>query len=138
MSMEGDLVTKLETITGLTALVSTRIFLAAAADPATAKPYLTYEVLLTNEEGHMTGTSGLARSIVQFRAVGATMDSAIAVIAALRGGLHTFRANSGTIRDARIDNTRTAYYQPDSGQAVGTCAQESDWIIWHAVSTPSP
>lgn len=138
MSFESALVATLESITGLTSLVGTRIFQSAAADPATSKPYLVFDVLGTDEPGHLTGTSGLARSIVQFRSVGANMASAIEVRDALRAGLHTLKKNSGTIWDARVDNSRTAYFQPDSGQAVGTCSQEIDYIIWHAVSTPSP
>lgn len=138
MSFESELLTVLESIQGLTTLVGTRIFQSASADPATAKPYLLFEVISTDEPGHLSGTSEMSRSMVQFRSVGSTSVEAIAVRDALRNGLHTLRRNYGVIRDARFDGSRTAYLQPESGGPVGTHSQEMDYIIWHTVDEPSP
>lgn len=138
MSFESELVTLLESITDLTDLVGNRIFQVAAADPSTSKPYLLFEVIATDEPGHLSGSSGLARSMVQFRAVGGTSVDAIAVRDALRAGIHTLRHTTGVIRDVRIESSRNSYFQPESGQPVGIHSQEMDYIIWHTVDNPSP
>lgn len=104
VSIEAALYTRLQAVSAVTALVSTRVYPAKkdiGANPAF--PYVSYEVILSTRVSAMTADTSMVESAVRFHiwskdAAGANgFDSGLAVFAAMRGALQRWKGTSATV-----------------------------------------
>jgi hypothetical protein len=128
--LEEGLVSYLQGYAGLTALISTRMYLARIPETATL-PCLTYQRISTPRElAHDTsGASGsLAHPRFQFDAWASTFSAAKAITEQVRAALNGKTGSTGgvTIRAALVADERMDY-DPESN----LYRSQSDFIIWH-------
>jgi hypothetical protein len=89
MSIETDLFTTLSTTSGVTTLVSTRIYAGMARETPTF-PYVTYQMISGSRLSTVTGVGDAKRKLIQISCHAETYAGAKAlgdaVVAALEGG----------------------------------------------------
>jgi len=86
VSVETDLYTTLSAASGVTALVSTRLYVGFAPENATL-PYIVYSLVGTDRLATLPSVGDPARKRMQIECVGATYASAEAVAAAVVSAL---------------------------------------------------
>jgi hypothetical protein len=133
LTIEAGLVYKLTTTAGLTALISTRVYLERIPQGATL-PCLTYQRISTPRVlAHDTsGSAGTASPRFQFDAWATTYASAKAITDALRAALSGFKgtitsgADTVVVQAALVDGETS---QPDL--EAGLARVRSEFVIWH-------
>jgi hypothetical protein len=133
LTIEAGLVYKLTTTAGLTALISTRVYLERIPQGATL-PCLTYQRISTPRVlAHDTsGSAGTASPRFQFDAWATTYASAKSITDALRAALNGFRgtitsgADSVVVQAALVDAETSL---PDL--EAGLARVRSEFVIWH-------
>lgn len=139
MSVESSFNSLLASATATTAIVSTRYYAGAVADPDVTKPYLFWTVLTDDEPGHLVGSSLLSMALIQVTFVATTLAGAVALRDAFRSDMHTYRFVSGNAIDSiRIADSSMTQPLPQSGEAVGVTAVTSDYTVWYTRSAPDP
>jgi hypothetical protein len=133
LTIEAGLVTKLTTTAGLTALISTRVYLERIPQGGTL-PCLTYQRISTPRvlTHDTSGSAGTAYPRFQFDAWAATYLSAKAITDALRAALNGFKgtitsgADTVVVQAALIDTETSA---PDLEADLARV--RSEYVIWH-------
>lgn len=133
LSIEAGLVYKLTNTAGVTALVSTRVYLERIPQGATL-PCITYQRIDTPRvTTHDTsGSAGTAYPRFQFDAWATTYASARAITDAVRAALNGYRgtitsgADTVTVQAALVDGETS---QPDL--EAGLARIRSEYVIWH-------
>jgi len=133
LSIEAGLVYKLTNTAGITALVSTRVYLETIPQGATL-PCITYQRISTPRlTAHDTsGSAGTASPRFQFDAWATTYASARAIADALRAALNGYKgtitsgADSVVVQSILIDGESS---EPDL--VAGLARIRSDYVIYH-------
>ncbi len=133
LTLEAGLVYKLTNTTGITNLVSTRVYLERIPQGATL-PCLTYQRISTPRLlAHDTsGSAGTAHPRFQFDAWATTYSSAKAITDALRAALNGFKgtitsgADSVVVQSSLVDAETS---EPDL--EAGLARIRSDYVIFH-------
>lgn len=138
MSIRPGLVTYLNTKTGLTDLVGSRIgFLRAAHDDSL--PYVIIQQISGDHKQHMTAATGKVVGRFQFDCYGATLLSATAVAEQLRLALDGYRGAMGSafVSCCHLEDERDQFDVPTGGEEDGITSVQQDYIIAWTVSVPS-
>lgn len=138
MIIEAAAYAKLQTVTAVTDLVSTRIYPNHAPQAATM-PYIVYNRISQQRIRHMTATTQLRETRIQYDCIAAdplsARNVADALIAALdhdSGTWDSGGSNQASIAHAFIDNNISDFDQPTSGEDEGNYRVIVDVVIWHA------
>lgn len=86
MTIETTLYTLLSTASGVTSLVSTRIYPLVAPQDA-ALPYVTYQVVSTEAHNQLSGAAPSERKVVQINCISNTYANAKAIAEAVKTAL---------------------------------------------------
>lgn len=136
MTLKGAVYEELVGDAGVTAIVGTDVFMGAAEQDQTP-PYIVFNQIGKVPENHLTGTSPLARTVIQvncYETKPGLLDTlAAAVIAAMRrfSGTMGTGAATATVRDVLIDDDRDTYDPPKHDEALGTFGRQIDLGIRH-------
>lgn len=134
MSLKSALYSYLSGISGLTSLVSTRIY-PDIAPPDASMPYVVYQYVSADHVRNMTSASDFASRRVQFDVYGASALSVDNVFQQLRTALESKRGNIGSenlaVLSSGIESERDDYIDPIDGGQVGKHRRTIDFIIWH-------
>jgi hypothetical protein len=133
LTIEAGLVYKLTNTVGLTALISTRVYLERIPQGATL-PCLTYQRISTPRvHTHDTsGSAGTAYPRFQFDAWATTYASAKAITDALRAALNGYKgtitsgADSVVVQASLVESETS---QPDLEADLARIS--SEYVIWH-------
>lgn len=133
--LEENLYTYLQTKTGLTSLVSTRVYPDTAPQTA-ALPFLVYARVSTTREHKFaaTGTeTRLAQARVQIDCYAATYSAVSALAEQVRLALDGWRGTigSGYANRIMLDNETDLPADPDFGEQIGVRRRSMDFVIWH-------
>lgn len=133
LTLEAGLVYKLQNTAGLTALISTRVYLERIPQGATV-PCLTYQRISTTREltHDVSGSAGTARVRVQFDAWATTYLSAKAIADALRAALNGFKGTITSGSDTVV--VQAALIEAESSEPdldAELSRVRSDYFIWH-------
>jgi len=138
MIIEAAAYAKLQTVTAVTDLVSTRIYPNHAPQAATM-PYIVYNRISQQRIRHMTATAALRETRIQYDCIAddpmEARNVADALIAALdhtSGTWDSGGANQASISHAYVDNNFADFDQPQDKSDVGTYRAVVDVVIWHA------
>lgn len=102
-SIEDALYTRLQAVTGVTDLVSTRIYPAKTENQNPTAPYVTYEILNTDRVSAFGSDSGDVTSEIRFHVWAqdtsslSAYDSTRNVALEIRGALQRYRGTSATV-----------------------------------------
>lgn len=136
MSLKSGLYNYLSGLSGLSALVATRIYPDMA--PAQADlPYIVYSIVSSEHVRHTDGASNFASRRVQFDVYGASALSVDNVFMQLRAALESKLGTIGTgpnqvvVISSGIESERDDYIAPTDGGQVGKHRRMIDFIIWH-------
>lgn len=142
MSLNSAIYHYLQTRTGLTALVSTRVY-PSAAPSSVAKPYITYVKISSEHTSHQTASSGLAAPLYQFDVWADSALSAEAVYEQLRLALDTFSGTMGTgayattVERVIVQDDDEGHEPPKDGSQQATYRHRIDVTIWHRETVPT-
>ena len=136
--MKSDLITYLESKTGVTDAVSTRIY-SGAAPKDTTRPFLVITEVVTVPSRHLTAADGYARSTYQIDCWGTTYASAKAVADAVYNALSDFRGTIGTKADcvSYMVAEREDDFPPSGGSQVTDYRVSQDYRIIHPKTVPT-
>ena len=137
MRIEAALYTLLSGDSGVSALVSTRIF-PHQAPQGGALPFLVYQRISTPRDYSQSGPSLLVWPRFQITAVAATFDGARALAHALRAALSGYSGTMGggggvSVGATFLENEADGYeprlmsFEPD----LSVYTSRQDYIIWH-------
>lgn len=126
---EESLVARLEAVSGVTDLVSTRIYPDKLPQSATL-PAITYQRISTIRETAMGNDTGIARARFQVTSFAATYAALKGVTEAVRAALQRFRGASGgvTVDDCFLENELDLYSGDEDEAGVYAVAQDFIWI----------
>ena len=96
MPIESALYSRLTAVSGVTALVSTRIYPNVIPQNA-AMPVIAYQVISTDRNYRHAGQSNNAMPRIQITVEAASYSSAVAVCAAVRAALSGYKGTVGTV-----------------------------------------
>lgn len=124
--------------TGVTDLVSTRIYPIIAPESA-SMPYITVQRIDSQHEHFMLGSSGMTRQRVQIDCWSDSMLSASNVAEAVRESLDSYRGTVGSldIRRASLESEDDEYEPPSDDSEDGAFRVSLDFVIWHRESAPN-
>ena len=136
--MKDALITYLNTVSGLTTLVGSRIRIGFAeqSDP---RPYLVIHHIDSEHAHHMTAATGKAIDRYQFDCVGSTTVQASNVAEQVRQALDGFRGvmDSVYVSMCHLDSERDDNTAPIEGLHTGIFVVQQDYRIGWTVSVPS-
>jgi len=112
MSYQSDLMTKLAATTGITGLVSTRIY-ADVADGSAAAPYLVYQIVSTGGEPTHDGLREIEFPTIQFSCWATSKAGAIALASAVNAALDG-KTVSGTSKLTLQFSNQFGTYESDT------------------------
>lgn len=131
MVIETALMTYLLAQSGITSLVSTRIYFVRAPQDVTAPYLVVNKISGTREQSHEANTH-LAHPRFQLSAFGATYAACKAIIAAAQAALQGYY---GTMGGAGGVNVSAVFYEDetdlDPGDNNELYGVSADYIIWH-------
>lgn len=87
MSIETTLYSTLSSASGVTALVSTRIYPMVAPDTATT-PYITYQVISGSAHNLLQGAPSTERKVIQINCISNSYANAKAIAAAVKAAIN--------------------------------------------------
>ena len=135
--LEENLYTYLQTKSGLTALVSTRVYPDTAPQTATL-PFLVYARVSTVRE-HKHGTTGgtetgLTQARIQIDCYAATYSALASLCDQVRLALSGYRGTigSGFCYRAMLDMEIDLPASPDFGEQIGVRRRTLDFVVWFA------
>lgn len=116
MAIEDALYTRLQAVSAVTALVSTRIYPTKTENQNPTSPYVTYELLRTERTSAMGADTGDVRTEVRFHvwakdsASAAGYDTAKSVASEIRQALQRYRGTSAStqVQDVFVIDEFTA------------------------------
>lgn len=116
MSIDAALYARLSGYTGLTDLISTRIYPNEAFQDATY-PYIVYEREGTERAQHLRGDSGLLTTDFQITSYAETKSALLAINAQVVAALHGYIGTSATVtvEYAQVTNEYDGGYNSDLG-----------------------
>ncbi len=140
MTIESALFNYLSNESGMTTLVSTRIY-ASSPPSAPVYPFVTFQVLNNQPEHYMAGAVGLTEVLMQVDAWAFLVSEQQAISEALRNLLDGFRGAMGSellaVRKCFLE-TRTTFQEPDKqGKNLPVHRASLDFSIWHVESLPT-
>ena len=104
MSIETTLYSTLSNASGVTALVSTRIYPQVAPDNA-ATPYITYQVIVGMAHNKIAGAPESERKIIQLNCISNTYSNAKAIAEACKAAINVAVGYLVSERDDYFDQT---------------------------------
>ena len=134
-----DFATYLLTLSSITDLVSTRIFVDKLPQLVTARPTITVQRISATHKRDHAGQLGIATTRIQLDVWAATAASADAVAEAVRvavDGVGPITMGTTPIVRAFDDGESSTYNQAIDGSDTGEHRVTQDWIIWHTETTP--
>ena len=139
MSVVHSIITYLNTRTGLTSLVSSRIRMMQAEQSDGKNPYVVLHQIDENHEHHMLAASGKAIARIQFDCVAGSPLSASNIAEQVRLALDGYRGAMGTafISMCHLDTIRNELTAPIEGAHRGRYAVQLDFQIGWTVSVPT-
>src|SRR4030067_1656130 len=96
MPIESALYSRLTAVSGVTALVSTRIY-PNAIPQNISLPAIAYQIISTDRNYRHAGQSNMALPRIQITVEAASYSSAVAVCAAIRAALSGYKGTVGTV-----------------------------------------
>lgn len=126
----------------VSSLVGTRIF-GDQAEQGASSPYIVYTMPASNEPGHLTGTSGLARATVQINCWSRKKPESERIRDEVRNVLQTFQGKvvgkdgSVSIRSCRIGNAADGFVPDQEGSATGDFSAGLSLNVWYRVKQPA-
>jgi len=96
-TIEEALYAKLVATSGVTSLVSTRIYPVVAAQSVAGADYITYELVSGSPHHDMAGPEGLAWARVSYLCHSGSYANARAIAAAVLGALDGYRGTASTV-----------------------------------------
>lgn len=123
---------------GLAELVSNRIYPVTAPQGA-EMPYVVMHIIDTVHQEALSGSSGLARSLLQINSFALERFALVAPIAEqVRQAVQGFQGTAGGvyIDGVNMAGERSAYNEPQSGQDPGVFEIQTDIAFWHVESVP--
>jgi hypothetical protein len=147
VDLEEGIVTYLRARTGITALVSTRIYDQVVPTPDEGEPdanypAITYQVISNNSVMSHQGSSGLAFVRVQFNCWGRTKLEVLSIRNALMDALNGFKGLFGTVvvgaclKVDERDMPNEKFASPELRQAR-VKGKSLDFQIWHNEPKPT-
>jgi len=128
---------KLIGATGVTNLVSTRVYMTNAYEGA-ALPYIVFSTETNEHVRHMGGVSGLVSGTVDIEVFDTTPQGAKGLQEAVRNTLDDFSGSTGgvQIRHVILDSMQDEYEPPADGQGAGTHGVSMSFDVWYEESIP--
>lgn len=126
MTVESEILTRLDAYSALTALVGTRVYASQAPQNVT-KPFIVFHKIAASRESAFSADTGDVRYMFQFDCYGTTYESTTAVTNALRGALQ--RYESGNLHHVFVGNEKSMYN--DEGELY---RQMIEFIVWYKES----
>lgn len=126
MTVEADILTRLNAFTDLTDLVGQRVYASQAPQNVT-KPFIVFHKIGASRENAFSADTGDVRYMFQFDCYGTTYESAVGVVNALRQALQ--RYESGNLHHVFVGNEKSMYN--DEGELY---RQMIEFIVWYKES----
>jgi hypothetical protein len=134
MAIEDALYTRLQAVSAVTNLVSTRVYPAKTENQNPTSPYVTYEVLRTERKSAMSADTGDVRSELRLHvwaqdtSSAAGFDTCKSVALQIRGALQRYRGTvaSTTVQDMFIVDEFTVD-EPEPGWSHRIIEFEGIW-----------
>ena len=138
MSMKSSIITYLNTKTGVTDLVGSRIRFGFS-EQADALPRIVIHNIDNSHEHHLTAAAGFVQGRFQFDCFGETPLQALNVSEQLRLALDGFRGTMGDVyvSTCLLDSERDNTDQPVEGAHRGVYSVQQDYLLGWAVSVPT-
>lgn len=136
-AFEQALYYKLANTTGITNLVSTRIYPVGEAPSNATYPLIVWQRVGAVHQRHMVAANGLAHERYQFDAYGETALVVQQIADAMRAALEMYTGNMGesgsTVNVSRVflENDAASYEPPESGGDKGYWRVRMDYTFWH-------
>lgn len=127
MSFESGIITRLNAVTAVTDIVSSRIFADSLPD-GTTKPAIVYQLISTVPmDSNIGSDGGKLKSRVQFTLIADTKLVSISLSEAMKTALTRFQgaADDITIIDSRLENVFDQAHDIETGQT----ARIIDYVI---------
>lgn len=138
MSIYAALYARLGAVSGVTDLVSTRIYPLVAPQNASL-PLVVVNRIGEIHEHHTTAAAGIARASMQIDCWAATLDAAVAVGDAVRAALDGWSGTSASIvvRSVTLNDRDESMEPPQDGEEFGDYRSRLDFTCWYQVSVPT-
>ena len=142
MSVKTALYAELASISNVTNVVSTRIWLGQAKQNETL-PYIVYHRLDSTPEHHMLAQAGIARDMFQIDCYDDdpddTHDLSEIVRLALNGKTGTIGAgvHTAVVQRMAMLNSFDMYEEPIAKGDKGIYSEKQTWEMWHTISVPT-
>jgi hypothetical protein len=134
--IEKGLYTLLAGTSGVTSLVSTRIYPNKAPQNAGTR-YIVYRRVMNEHRRHLKGSSNLKRATISIECIGATYDEAkslySAVYAAIGENGTTATWDSQSVKIAYWDGDSDDYIPPQTQDDVGVHTILMELVVWYSV-----
>jgi len=137
--IEEALCTFLNESVGVTAIVEDRIFdTYLPQEPETELPALTFQMIDTVEEMHLSGTSGLVRSRFQLNLWASSTRAMRTLRTAVRNRLQGYSGAMGavTVQMAAIDSFSSIFEDSASADTQRMFGCQMDIFIWTILAQP--
>lgn len=129
MGIESGIITRLNAVTAVTDLVSSRIYANVLPDGIT-KPAIVYQVISVTQFDPNVNNDGLKeRARIQFTLIADTTSERRQLSDAIKTAFRTFRGTADDINifDTRLENLFDQSYDLDTGQV----ARLVDYLIYY-------
>ena len=142
MSFESALYTHLTGLSGITAVVSTRIYQEIAPTDV-EKPYITWSIISDVPTGHIYIESGIAKKVVQFDVFAETDLTVNSAEDALRNGIDGFSGTMGSgshtivVHSIRKKNSFQRMIPPSDGSQRAIYRRMAEYSFWHREVVPT-
>lgn len=141
-TLEQSLIYRLQQDATVGAQVGDRIYRSVAPDGATF-PFVTYETISKVRNHHLTGSSEITSTLIQFDCIGTTAASAKATAEVLRKNLDALSAttigNTGLttfVRSCYLTDERDDFAGPSDGSDIPVYRTSLDFKFWHVETLP--
>lgn len=138
MSMKSSLITYLNTKTGITDLVASRIR-TGYAEHKERLPYVVIHNIDAVHEHHLEAATGFIQGRFQFDCYGVSPTAAADLAEQVRQALDGFRGtmDSVYVSTCRLDSERDDVTPPIEGADLGIYSVQQDYMISWSVSVPT-
>lgn len=138
MAIESSLRTYLLTKSGITNLVSTRIY-PLARPQNSALPAIVYQRITGGHEHMIAGAAGNANPVIQIDCLAASYSAAKSVAEQVRQALQGYSGAMGsdTVHACVFRNEIDLFEPPDDGSDVGVYRTVLDYAIRYVETIPS-